>query len=263
VISGSVPPGLTLTTGGVLSGTPTATGSSTFTVQATDADGCLGVRTYTIVINPANCVPIVFTSSATLPSGTSGTPYSQQITATGGTGGITYTVTFGTLPPGLTLSSGGLISGTPTQPGGYTFTVTATDSVGCENSSIDTILINCPVITLSPNKLDDILRGNPYSTTITASGGTAPYSFAISSGSLPPGLTLSSNGTLSGTSNVIGNYAFTVTVTDAAGCQDTRAYSLSPRTGGSGGPTLDAVGLTILVLLLAIAGVVLVNRFTL
>ena len=78
--------------------------------------------------------PVITVSPATLPSGLVGSPYSQAITATGGTGTYTYAVTAGALPAGLTLSAGGLLSGTPTAAGAFNFTVTATDSNGCTGS---------------------------------------------------------------------------------------------------------------------------------
>ncbi|MDO8680023.1 MAG: putative Ig domain-containing protein [Acidobacteriota bacterium] len=135
---GTLPAGLTLSAAGVLSGTPTTAETQTFTVTATDANGCASTQTYTVVITsggtppPAGC-PVITLAPTTLPDGVVGVAYSQQLTAAGGVGTITFTRTAGSsIPPGLTLSTGGLISGTPTVslfPD--SFTIRATDANGC------------------------------------------------------------------------------------------------------------------------------------
>jgi hypothetical protein len=225
VISGALPPGLTLSSGGALSGTPTTVGSFSFTVRATDSAGCLGDQPYTIVINAAAC-PTITLSPSTLPAATAGVAYSQTITASGGTAPYTFSLASGALPPGLTLSSSGVLSGTPTTVGSFTFTVTATDALSCGGSRTYTVAVNCPTITISPATLPNGTTGVAYSQTITASGGTAPYTFSVISGSLPPGLTLSSSGLLSGTPTTVGSSGFTVRATDSVGCLAARIYAL-------------------------------------
>ncbi len=130
-------------------------------------------------------------------------------------------MTSGSLPPGLSLASAGILSGIPTVAGSYTFTVTATDSNACLGSRTYTLAIVCPVITLSPAGLPVGTGALSYTVTITASGGWGPYSFAVTSGSLPTGLTLTSGGVLSGAPTALGTFAFTVTATDATGCVGT------------------------------------------
>ncbi|MDR3635617.1 MAG: Ig domain-containing protein, partial [Isosphaeraceae bacterium] len=125
VTAGTLPAGLSLSTAGLLSGTPTATGASSFTVTATDNNSDSGSQAFTLTVDPA----ITFTTTS-LPAATVGAAYSQQITATGGSGTLTYAVTTGTLPAGLSLSTAGLLSGTPTATGASSFTVTATDNNG-------------------------------------------------------------------------------------------------------------------------------------
>ena len=144
ILAGSLPPGLTLDPGGAITGIPTAAGSFTFTVRATDANGCPGSRVYTIVINPAGC-PTISLSPQTLPGANVGEPYTPVvISATGGTPPHTFAVTAGTIAPGLTVSAAGVLSGTPTEVGSFTFTVTATDAAECRGSQIYTVLVAGP-----------------------------------------------------------------------------------------------------------------------
>ncbi|MFN7970763.1 MAG: putative Ig domain-containing protein [Acidobacteriota bacterium] len=228
VTAGALPNGLTLTAGGVLSGTPSATGTFNFTVTATDSAACTGSRAYTIVIS-SGC-GVITLSPATLPGGTVGIPYSQTITASGGTAPYTFAVTAGTVPTGLSLSAGGVLSGTPTTPGTFNFTVTATDNAGCTGSQAYSVVVSpqgCGTITLAPATLPSGTVGTGYSQTITASGGTAPYTFAVTAGTLPAGLALASGGVLSGVPSAVGTYNFTVTATDAATCSGSRAYTIT------------------------------------
>ena len=129
VVSGTLPTGLTLTAGGLLSGTPSGLGTPPILIAASDGNGCPGFIPF-VMAPSANCPTITFTPP-TLPIGNVGVAYSQQLTASGGTGSYTFSVVGGTLPAGLTLSSGGLLSGTPTTVGSPPVTILATDENGC------------------------------------------------------------------------------------------------------------------------------------
>jgi hypothetical protein len=135
--------------------------------------------------------------------------------------------------------------------------------VGCSSA-----IIGCPVITVNPPTLPNGNIGTFYTQTITATGGTPPYAFAVV-GTLPPGLTLSAGGILSGTPTTLGTFNFAITATDADDCPGRQDYSIvmlaaviPPIGGVANGPTLDSFGLAILLMLLAVAGVFAVNRFT-
>ena len=100
----------------------------------------------------------------------------------------------------MTLSSGGVISGTPTAaPGTYNFTVRAADVNSCSITKALSIVVTCPTLTFSPATLTNAVQYAAYSRTITASGGTSPYSYSIVAGALPAGISLSSAGVVSGT----------------------------------------------------------------
>ena len=223
ISSGSLPAGLTLTAStGLLSGTPTASGSFPVTVQVVDASGVIATRAVTLAIAAA---PVVtFTPAA----GEVTVPYSQQPTLTGGTSPITWSITAGSLPAGLTLNTAtGQIAGTPTAAGSFTFTVAATDAFAVVASRTATIVIAAlPTLTFTAPTAGQL--GVAYSTTFDVTGGTAPLTWSIAAGSLPPGLTLNtSTGVLSGTPTSAGGYSFTVRVVDAYSKADTRAVTLN------------------------------------
>jgi len=212
--------------------------------------------------------PIITVNPATLPNGAVGTAYNQTVTASGGTAPYVFSLSSGSLPTGLTLNGAtGAITGTPTTAGTFTFTITARDANGCTGSRLYEVTIaspGCPAITLSPATLPPGTMLFPYSQTITASGGAAPYTFVVAAGALPSGLSLSSNGVISGSPQQQGLFNFTIRATDSNGCQGSRAYSLAilPPLAPAGGPTLNLAGLMILTVLLAAAGLFVMKRLS-
>ncbi|MFV0461070.1 MAG: putative Ig domain-containing protein, partial [Actinomycetales bacterium] len=214
VSAGTLPAGLSLSASGVLSGTPTTAGTSNFTIQATDADLYQGVMSYSLVIDPA---PVSITTT-TLAPGTAATPYSATIEALGGTAPYTFAVTTGSLPAGTSLTSAGLLSGTPTAAGAFTFTVTATDSTSgtaLTDTQELTLTVALPTVTLDPAQPSTGQINSAYSHSFTASGGTAPYAIEQLMGTLPSGLTLNSNGTVSGTPTQSGVFSFSLRASDS------------------------------------------------
>jgi hypothetical protein len=231
VTAGALPPGLLLNgTSGLLSGTVTMSGSYNFTITATDANGCLTSRAYTLVVNVPPCPPINL-APATLPPATQGLPYSATLIASGGQAPYVYSVSAGALPQGLALNpQTGVLSGTITTLGSFTFTIRAVDANGCFTTREYTLVVNappCPPINLAPATLPPATLGAAYSATLIASGGQAPYVYSVSAGTLPKGLLLNAQtGVLSGTPSTLGSFTFTIRAVDANGCFTTRVYTL-------------------------------------
>jgi hypothetical protein len=189
-------------------------------------------QSITLLVIPAGggC-PTITLSPATLPDGTVGTAYAGgPVTASGGTGPYTFAVTLGTFPTGLNLAADGTITGTPTAAGTFSFTVTATDAVACSGSLAYQIIVNpavCPTIVVDPPTLPSGTIGTAYpGGPVTASGGTGPYTFAVTSGTFPTGLTLAADGTITGTPTATGTFNFTVTATDVNVCAGSMAYQV-------------------------------------
>jgi large repetitive protein len=223
--AGTLPPPLALSSAGVLSGTPTTPGGYSFTITATDSSGCTGSAAYTLQIT---CPILTMTPAAgALPSATAGTAYSQNFVASNGTGALTYTISLGALPAGLTLSTAGALTGSPTATGSFSFSVRAADTNNCSVTQAYTLQVGCQTITVSPATIPNPTSGVPYSQNITQTGGIGSTTFAISAGALPAGLTLSTGGVLSGTPTVTGPFNFTARATDANGCTGTQAYSIT------------------------------------
>src|SRR5205085_1899894 len=124
------------------------------------------------------------------------------------------------------LAADGTLAGTPTEPSTWGFGVTVTDAAGCSSTATFEIDVACPALALAPGALPGGTVGVAYSTAIAASGGTAPYAYALASGALPVGLALAADGTLAGTPAAGGGATFTVTATDAYGCTGSREYTL-------------------------------------
>ncbi|MFN3887311.1 MAG: beta strand repeat-containing protein [Aquabacterium sp.] len=179
-------------------------------------------------------VPVTV-SPATLPGATVAAAFSQTLSASGGAGPYSFAVTAGSLPPGMVQASGGLLNGTPTGGGTFNFTITATDSSAApgpySGSQAYSLTVTAPTITLSSTSLPGGTRSVAYNASVSASGGTTPYSYAVTAGVLPGGLTLGTNGVITGTPTTVGTFNFSITATDASTgtgpYTGTRAYSIT------------------------------------
>jgi hypothetical protein len=216
VTDGVPPDGLALSNSGALTGTPSAAGEYGFTVTATDALDNTGARAYEGEIEPAPEVTIIV-SPASLDAMTAGTAVDQTIAASGGTAPYTFAVTDGALPDGLALSNAGALTGTPSAAGEYGFTVTATDALDNTGARAYDGIIGSALadLVITPASLGDMTVGVPFTVSMSAAGGTAPYTFAVTDGALPAGLTLDEDGNITGTPSASGAYDVTITVTDS------------------------------------------------
>ncbi len=170
--------------------------------------------------------PAIALSPSTLLGGTVGASYADTVSGNGGAGPYTFAVSAGTLPTGLTLDSGtGEVSGTPSVSGDFSFTITATDADSCSGARAYAVTV-CPVIDVAPPALAAASVGIAYADTLAATAGIAPHAFAVTSGALPAGLSLSGGGVLSGTPEGGGDFSFTVTATASNGCAGARPYAL-------------------------------------
>src|SRR5262249_21242880 len=182
----------------------------------------MATRSFAITIDPA----LSITTTSPLPNGTVSTAYSQSLVATGGTPPYMWSVTSGTPPAGLTLSAAGTISGTPTAAGAANFTVQVRDNASRTVTKPLAITIDLAITTTSP--LPTGSMGTLYSQTLSATGGTTPYTWSRTSGALPDGLTLSTGGLISGTPTAAGVFNFTIRVTGSGSQQvGTQAFTLT------------------------------------
>ena len=151
-----------------------------------------------------------------LPSGILNAPYNAQLQAADGFPPYTWSMTAGSLPPGLSLSSGGLISGTPTAYGTSSFTVQVTDAqMQIATANLSITIQQAPPLYITTCYLSDGTQGAPYSATLMATGGVLPYTWSITAGALPAGLLLNSDGSITGTPSGTGTASFTVQVADS------------------------------------------------
>jgi hypothetical protein len=231
---------------GTLSGTTATLGTSALTAGAHtvtakylgDSNNAVATSTGITVTVTAPLVTFTFHPAAgTLPDGTVSTAYSRTVTATGGTGTVSYSVS-GTLPAGLSLNpSTGEISGTPTTAGTTSFTIVATDSASPANtgSATYTLTVKAPVVTFiftpPSGALTEAMAGEDYTQSISATGGTGALLYSLASGILPDGVVLNvSTGELTGpldTDAEAKDYSFTIQVRDGNGSTGTASYILT------------------------------------
>jgi hypothetical protein len=246
-LTGTLPTGLTRNTASdgtstTIKGTPTVAGTYTFVLRAAPPYSFEpGIsREYTVVI-----APMEFTTGAALPSAQVGAPYSQTLSYLGGTAPHNVYLVGGQLPVGLTLSSAGVISGTPLYALSHIFNVKVRDVSGDTASRDFTMTVNPassnPIIA-SSSDLPRARVGVSYGADLIGTSGTSPYRWSIAFGSaLPAGLTLASgtDGRIRGTPTAAGTYAFTVKLLDAADRSSTKVFNVVVDPASETGPSVD------------------------
>jgi hypothetical protein len=203
-----LPSWLSLSTAGLLTGTPPLTATdATFTVKVTDSIGATASAAFALPVT------LAITTASRLPSSTVTVAYSETFAAVGGAGGYSWSATG--LPTWLSLSTAGVLTGTPPLTASdATFTVKVTDSSGITASAAFSLPVTLTVTTTSPLPTGQL--GVSYSLTLTAVGGTGRYTWSVTTGSLPAGLTLTAaTGLISGTpSAAVSSAAFTIQAGD-------------------------------------------------
>jgi len=229
---GALPTGLALSSSGAITGDPTASGTSIFTVQVTDSSAAPGGPASAQASLSLTVVTLVSISTMALPAGSEGISYLAEIDANGGTPPYTWSLATGSLPAGLAMQpSSGVISGSPTAQGNFTFTLAAKDSSPTPQTQTQslTVAIGAPrPLTITTYSLLDGTLDTLYNSKVGAIGGTPPYTWSITAGALPTSVSLnSSTGAISGTPSSTGAAYFTVRVMDSSSTPETQTQELS------------------------------------
>lgn len=230
-----LPPGLNL-----VSGTPSATlqgrptqeepGQLAALIEVTDSGGNTASRSLVITVSDPRALVI---SRTEFPDGAVDEPYAADVTAVGGVAPYTWRVSAGSLPTDVALQAGvtqtASVSGTPSEAGTFSFTLQIEDALGTTADLPVEIFIAPAPLEVPPTSPPTGTAGVPYSTTIRATGGAAPFSWRVAAGGLPPGLTLepatTNEVTVSGTPGAGGTFDATLAVEDALGAEAQRSIS--------------------------------------
>lgn len=235
IAKGSLPSGLSIDNStSNITGTPAVSGTFPFTLEVTDSTGSTATSDVTMTIGPALTGDTLW-----LPAGDVGVSYSHDLVSySEGTNSHTYFWVIPTsfLPPGLSLQGTPPgIAGTPTTPGTYSFTAQVSGVTAGLQSIVLTMTIN-PAPTINTPSLPDGQVGSTYIGALSASGGSIPYTWSVSQGALPDGLSMDSyTSAILGTPTTAGTFTFTVAMTDANGAVATQQVSIkvdpAPATG--------------------------------
>ena len=223
LVSGRLPPGLRVTAEGLLTGVPTEAGVFEFYVQVTDP--CMSLPSQGLF--RLKVLPDLAVATTGLPRAQPGQPYSTKLAPANLEDGwsVTWAVRNGVLPPGLTLATDGTVSGTPTAAGKWAFVVRVQEQFRRFGDRELTIVVAAPLSLGATTPQGEVAVG--YTASLSPVGGLGPMSFAVTGGSLPPGLTLDpATGFVQGVPRAAGTFAATVTVTDSGAASASAALSI-------------------------------------
>jgi Putative Ig domain len=228
---GKLPGGLTLSTkSGTISGTPTEAGTFSFGVHATDSADEGGAQAYAITVSKATGVTLTLTPATTSVTSGATEQFTALVTGTSNVG-VTWSASTGTI------SKTGLYQA-PTITSNTTATVTATSSADSSKqgtASVTVTTTQAPSVNITTSSLPSATSGTAYSDALAATGGKAPYTWTVTFGSLPSGISLQSSGTVSGTSTQIGTFSLTFEVTDSSSPRETASKALNLTVSSSSG----------------------------
>jgi hypothetical protein len=194
-------------------------------VEVTDAPSQSATVAVTLLVSPA----ILAIATKNPAPATANAAYASSLAASGGTPPYAWTLKTGTLPVGVTLASNGALSGTPPAGGSATFTVEVTDSGALAQTASASLSLTVSVAALSvvTAAVGTATVNSNYSAVLAATGGQGSYSWSLQSGVLPPGLSLSSTGNLSGTPTAAGITTFMATVRDKSAPQQSASQTIN------------------------------------
>ena len=229
ILAGPLPAGLTLASNGVISGIPTQENALvSIAVTVADSLGATDSRSFGLAVTKP--IPSLAVTTLTLPNGNVGIAYQVSLNASGGQAPYQWSISQGTLPAGLTLNASGLISGTPSAAGTFTFGAQVSDQGNSLPAgrlitiTIDPALTPLSIITLT---LPDADLNKAYTSSVAATGGKPPYNFSVATGSLPPGITIDASGNIAGAAASAGVFPSTILVQDSVGNKASKAFSIT------------------------------------
>jgi len=196
-----------------------------YRIRAFNGSGASGYSAEAQVLTPSGSTSLAVSTSS-LPESTVGVSYSQSLIATGGAPPYTWQLESGSLPNGLTLSSTGILSGTPSISGTHNFVVRVTDAGGSATKALTLVVRPTAALTITTTELPRGSVASSYSQPLGASGGQTPYTWSIQSGRLPDGLLLNPNGVISGTPERPASSSFIIRVTDATGANASASLAI-------------------------------------
>lgn len=246
--SGELPQGMSFSSSGFLSGTPVFASGTTFTVMARDMGGRTASRQFSLTVDPDQALAI---STLSVPTGSVGQGFSTTFSGLGGTAPYRWDLGGGPFPPGLTLTAAGRLYGTFTTAGTYRFTLKLTDAFNRTVTQAYTMVVGgtgstgASTLVIGASSLPAGTVGTWYGYNVGISGGTAPYAWTVTGGSVPSGLTFEA-GSLYGTPTAAGTYTFTIRAADASSASVSQTVTVTVNgatsTGSTGAGTSAGTG---------------------